>query len=1477
MFGERFMEVKTDNLTQQDAMPESLTSKMNDFVSGYKKIRLDAEEFATQGSEILEQGGEFDFSEFNVVTEGAQGPMFKTAMDRAKKFGTEDTYVLTARPPESARPIQEFLASQGLNIPIENITGLGNSTGEAKAEWMLGKFSEGYNNMFFADDAMQNVEAVKNVLDQLDVKSEVVQAKIQFSKTIDGTVDKMFTSPVFAESKETISINNVKNVSGLANDGVYNNIQFSKKHRGEYENLISKNRPDLVKEGLVSQTVDQMFNLVNGLDIPVSKRRKYEKIMTKWLATSVMKLPEDNYKLKDSVELAEKNNEDIFSYNNPNEIIEKYAGKSKAKPTNPNNVKEFGESRVLNEEYGLTVHEVEDTKEGMMSVREVVDTHWGPESNPWCIIARSEKQIIEPRQYGYELVKTKQEAEARKKQLESEGFIVSIRDRGQNIKDKKEFQYELDIKEMSKGPGIMDDAWQNWTIYNKSKKYVVFQNGRLLSFYADSQYWDRMDSPTDAPVITKKEGNVTEKVELVPTGQLGQVQEFVIERRTVSQDKKTVTTEYIAETKEYEAGTVVVENRVNGVTVEKTISRPAFDIKGNDIMQVVGITNYNKKGEATNNKNFEDGELIAINTYGRPFGEMMPEQIIKEKGDQIELMSYESGTKDYFAESLIGDKVAEIGFQLKRNITLENVIKTSSDGKIRLDLNKVVEADPNAKLVIPGVSPQDLSSIQFSKGMSNEFNELLERTTGVEAKKVFSEAQAKIRGKKGRYKGIIPASAQDFMGLLYNFMGKGEQGDADMAFFKKALVDPFARGIDELNASRQAASNDYKNLTKQFPKVKKKLNKKAGETAFTNDQAVRVYLWNKAGFDVPGLSKRDLAALDAYVKNDPELQAFADALGVISKKAEGYAKPGEYWLVENIISDLTSDGAIGEARADFLGEWQQNVDQIFSEENLNKIEAIYGSKFREALEDSLYRMRTGRNRPAGGGRLMNNYMNWVNNSVGAIMFFNIRSAVLQTISATNYINWSDNNPLKAAAAFANQPQFWSDFVMLFNSDYLKQRRSGNRRGVNEADLTAAIKGVGPAEQAKAVIRYLLKIGFLPTQIADSFAIASGGATFYRNRVNTYLKQGMSKAEAEAQAFLDFQETTEVSQQSARPDMISQQQANPLGRLILAFQNTPMQYARIMNKAARDLVNGRGDAKTHISKIIYYGAVQSILFGALQSAIFASLGDDEEEDLDKKKQRILNQMIDSVLSGIGYGGKAISTVKNSVMEFLEQRDKGFRADHAYTILQLLSFSPPIGSKLRKIYSAIQTEKFNKDVFTRRGLTMDNPVWQAIGYTIEGFFNLPVGRLSQKMQNIDNALDENNQWWERVALIMGWNTWDLGIEDADIEGIKEEIKEEKKVEAKKKREIKKEENKIKKEKEEEKIIKENQKKSKEDGICSAISKSGKRCKNKAESGGLCTIHAKVEQGTKEVQCKKIKSNKERCKMKTTAKSGLCYYHD
>ena len=122
---------------------------------------------------------------------------------------------------------------------------------------------------------------------------------------------------------------------------------------------------------------------------------------------------------------------------------------------------------------------------------------------------------------------------------------------------------------------------------------------------------------------------------------------------------------------------------------------------------------------------------------------------------------------------------------------------------------------------------------------------------------------------------------------------------------------------------------------------------------------------------------------------------------------------------------------------------------------MNKLKALYGKRYTEALENILYRMETGRNRPFGSNRLENQFMNWVNDSVGTIMFFNTRSALLQTISSVNFINWSDNNPLMAAKAFANQPQFWKDFSTLMNSDFLKSRRSGLKNDVNADEIANA--------------------------------------------------------------------------------------------------------------------------------------------------------------------------------------------------------------------------------------------------------------------------------------------------------------------------------------------------------------------------------------------------------------------------------------
>ena len=149
----------------------------------------------------------------------------------------------------------------------------------------------------------------------------------------------------------------------------------------------------------------------------------------------------------------------------------------------------------------------------------------------------------------------------------------------------------------------------------------------------------------------------------------------------------------------------------------------------------------------------------------------------------------------------------------------------------------------------------------------------------------------------------------------------------------------------------------------------------------------------------------------------------------------------------------------------------------------------------------------------------------------------------------------------------------------------------------------------------------------------------------------------------------------------------------------------------------------------------------------------------------------------------------------------------------------------------------------------------------------------------MLQLDNAMDSNHKWWQRVALLLGQNTWDLGIQDPDIEALKIEIKEERKIEKAKERKRKQEEKKEEKRQEQAVVIKENLEKSKQDGRCAAISKGGNRCKSEAVNGGFCTVHEEKEQtvGGEKVRCKKIKSDGDRCKMQTSNKSGYCYYHD
>lgn len=122
-----------------------------------------------------------------------------------------------------------------------------------------------------------------------------------------------------------------------------------------------------------------------------------------------------------------------------------------------------------------------------------------------------------------------------------------------------------------------------------------------------------------------------------------------------------------------------------------------------------------------------------------------------------------------------------------------------------------------------------------------------------------------------------------------------------------------------------------------------------------------------------------------------------------------------------------------------------------------------------------------------------------------------------------------------------------------------------------------------------------------------------------------------------------------------------------------------------------------------------------------------------------------------------------------------------ADDSKTILAFLNLSPAVGSKARKINSAIKTERYERDVISKRGfdVTIDgkfnlSPAWNATGNLVEGAINIPLARVVDEVNSIVEALDSRNTVYQRIALALGWRTWGVGAKNEEEDLIKAKAK-------------------------------------------------------------------------------------------------------
>lgn len=721
--------------------------------------------------------------------------------------------------------------------------------------------------------------------------------------------------------------------------------------------------------------------------------------------------------------------------------------------------------------------------------------------------------------------------------------------------------------------------------------------------------------------------------------------------------------------------------------------------------------------------------------------------------------------------------------ELDLNIRIQK--KKKSDGSVLLPITVIPKINETATTEILKPSHVNLddatklketllgiSKASITTDDKSRINSMISETGGITKADISEATATRMAKNKGMFRFYIPPSADDFVGLMYYMLRKGTIGNEDMQFIKEKLLDPFSRNNAAWESYKLRKLNDFrtfKKLIRKSPTAKLTAKNNAG---FTNEDAVRVWLWNKKGTDLGDtITSAEKANLIEIVESNPDLLQFAQSMANLFGGAQNYPDPSGNWFNGSMTIDVIEN--INEfGRKTFFKEFNENVEEMFGKLNsqgeisgsiANKLRAAYGNNYVEALSDIIYRMKNGRSREFGKNRLMNQFNNWISNSVGAVMFFNTRSAILQQVSMINFINLSDNNPIKFAQAIANPKQYWSDWLELINSDFLVSRRQGIKIDVNQDEIAkAAESGKNPVQ---SVISMILKKGFMLTTWGDSNAIAMGGAAFYRNRINTYLKEGLTEEEAKKKAFEEFKEIAEESQQSSRPDRISQQQASTLGRVILAWANTPMQYARLTKKATLDLINGRGDWKTNMSKIVYYGAVQNLMFTYMQQGLFAMAfdGEDKEEEDAKKWEFTFNSMADGFLRGLGYGGAIASVLKNMVIEAIEQ-SKG-RGNYDEVVWEALKLSPPLGSKIAKARAVGRTFGWKQErekVFTE-GISLDNPAFEAVGKGVSALTNIPLDRVVRKLDNISYPTRHEVEFWQAAALYLGWGQWELGLKD------------------------------------------------------------------------------------------------------------------
>ena len=94
-------------------------------------------------------------------------------------------------------------------------------------------------------------------------------------------------------------------------------------------------------------------------------------------------------------------------------------------------------------------------------------------------------------------------------------------------------------------------------------------------------------------------------------------------------------------------------------------------------------------------------------------------------------------------------------------------------------------------------------------------------------------------------------------------------------------------------------------------------------------------------------------------------------------------------------------------------------------------------------------------------------------------------------------------------------------------------------------------------------------------------------------------------------------------------------------------------------------------------------------------------------------------------------------------------------------KIFDFSPSVDTKVRKLRQAANTWKYNKAEIERRGFSLENPAYLAVGQIVSASVNVPLDRALRMAMAIKQISDKETETWQRFALAMGYTSWSVGL--------------------------------------------------------------------------------------------------------------------